>query len=227
MFRNKPLAQPHRVRRLAYGLTALSLACTGCKAFSGGSTDRPASGSRGDPILGMRLPPQGVPGPDKGDLAGTKRDPLLTSPAGRAPNNPNGQANKSATGEVSALPPRLGIPDDTRVPFRPGIESSPAALAAGVKADDTLTINRRPIAASIGGSTDAKSDEVYAKATRQLRDYNATWTTPVKTDAGYSVAVQRSQSAKNDGPVRKYQGVGTTPTAALQSAAEQIRNDLR
>jgi len=227
MFRNQPLAQSHRTRRVAAGLTALTLSLTGCKAFSGGSADRPASGGRGDPILGMRLPPQDVPVGGKSDLAGGKKDPLFTSPAGRGRDNPPGHATKAAAGEVSSLPPRSGPTDDDRVPYRPGVEASPAALAVGPKTDDTLTINRRPTPASIGGTGDGKPDDPYAKATRLLRDYNATWATPVKTDDGYSVAVQRSQSAKNAGPLRKYQGVGATPTAALQSAAEQIRNDLR
>ncbi len=228
MFRHKPLAQSHRVRRLL-GLAVLAASFTGCKAFTGGggSTDRPASDKRGDPILGMRLPPQDVPVGGKADLAGTKRDPILTSPAGRARDNTNGHANKSGPGEVSALPPRSGTLDDGRAPYRPGVEASPAALAATPKSDDTLTINRRATPASIVTPDDGKAESLYAKATRQLRDYNATWATPVKTDGGYSVTVQRSQSAKSDGPYRKYQGVGATPTAALQSAAEQIRGDVR
>ncbi len=227
MFRHKPLAQPPRVRQLL-GLAVVAASLTGCKAFSGGgSTDRPAADKRGDPILGMRLPPQDVPVGGKTDLAGTKRDPILTSPSGRARDKDSGHANKAAPGEVSSLPPRLGIPDDGRTPYRPGLESSPAALASGAKVDDTLTINRRAIPASIVNTTDTKADETYSKATRLLRDYNATWATPVKTDGGYTVTVQRSQSAKSDGPFRKYQGVGATPTAALQSAADQIRGDAR
>ena len=228
MFRTKPLAQSHRVRRLV-GLAVVAASFTGCKAFSGGgsSPDRPAADKRGDPILGMRLPPQDVPVGGKADLAGTKRDPILTSPSGRGRDNPSGHANKSGPGEVSALPPRLGLPEDSRAPYRPGVEASPAALAAAPKPDDTLTINRRAIPASIVAPDDGKADSLYAKATRQLRDYNATWATPVKTDGGYSVTAQRSQSAKSDGPYRKYQGVGATPTAALQSAAEQIRADVR
>ena len=227
MFRNKLLAQSHRVRRLL-GLAVIAASLTGCKAFNGlGSGDRPASDKRGDPILGMRLPPQDVPVGGKADLAGAKRDPILTSPSGRGRDSSGGHANKSGPGEVSSLPPRLGSPEDARTPYRPSVETSPAALAAGPKPDDTLTINRRAIPASIVTPDDGKADALYAKATRQLRDYNATWATPVKTDAGYTVTVQRSQSAKSDGPYRKYQGVGATPTAALLSAAEQIRGDVR
>jgi len=228
MFRNKPLAQPHRVRRIL-GLVVIASSLTGCKAFNGGSGDRPAADKRGDPILGMRLPPQDVPvGGGKADLAGTKRDPLYTSPADRGRDKSSGQASKSGGGELSSLPPRQGASIDTRMPYRPGVEASPAALASGAKADDTLTMNRKATPASIVTPSDAKVEETYTKATRLLRDYNATWDTPEKTDGGdYSVTVKRSQSARNDGPFRKYVGVGATPAAALQSAADQLRRDLR
>jgi hypothetical protein len=225
---SRPQSRRARLGRVAVGLALVSLPGGGCKHSGGGnSSDRPTTGAtRGDPLLGMRLPPQDVPIGGKPEFARNGRDPLLM-PRGESPltENPTKQASTAAPGEVSSLPPRRNNSDDSTrrsvpAPYRPGLEASPSALAAGTNGDDTLSMGREP-----HGKRASESE--YERAVRLLRDSHTTWTTPVRTKTGYAVTAKRSQSITQVGPVREYRGTGETPAAALMSVVEQVRDDRR
>lgn len=220
------LARPHfRATLLACGVMLVAAPGVGCKSAGGGRGESSSTPrSKGDPILGMRLPPQGVPVPGRGELAGERRDPILSSPAGRERDKPNGDKADTGgrgTGDVSALPPRTGAEasataGDGRVPYRPSLAETPAALTNRHKLGDDTTTQR-------GTSNPTEPDRIA----RQLKSWGATWQPPTPTTSGYSVTVTVPQGAKSTGAVRRYDGSGDSAAAALQSAYEQVRDDKR
>ena len=229
---------PQRVIRcVAVLLLATSVATAGCKWLGGGSgggnSDSPRS--NGDPLLGNRIPPQDVPVPERGGYARDRKDPLLTSPAGRDKGKSGDRAgSKGDSNDVSALPPRAS----GKEPYRPTLETTPAALAGGLIPDKELSMDRRPptpatggtgpvpLTASIPGSTKPSGfGDGFDVATKYLKATGAKWDGPFKEGEQYVVRVSVPISQDQPAPVRRYEGMGATPAAAIQQAVEQIRTD--
>jgi hypothetical protein len=192
--------------------------CTnvGCKWFGGsGSSSREPNFSKGDPLLGMRLPPQNVLGPDKSDVAKDRRDPILTSPASR-------ERDKPTRPNENDLPPRAGMDLKSEVP------PVPAALANPRKTSDELKIERKPkpidLTTAIPGSN---MGDGYEQISGTLKRLGAKWEKPSHSNDGYVMSVDVPQSRMKDSPVRRYMGVGPTPAAALRAAHEQIKSDQK
>lgn len=187
-------------RRLLLTLTSAAAAAAGCKSLTRGDADAAPTRSA-DPLMGMRIPPQsGVP--TKDPYADRTRDPLLTTPAGRG-----------RRGDPDALPPRTAN-DPGREPYRPTLETTPAALA-GFTPDADLTLIR---------GTPADTKAVAGGAADKLRALGATVDAPARTAGGYAVVV--TVPLKGDPPgTRRYTGTGATPAAAAESALAQVTAD--
>lgn len=209
----RPFARPALTAAL---VAALGGTPVGCKWFGGGKDSEAAPKTAGDPLLGMRIPPQDVPTRDRGSPAGGKRDPLMTTPAGRRPRP-----------DSDALPPRTSN-DPGRPPYRPSTATTPAALA-GFAPDADLDLNRRP-AKPDGDSTGpvplkpVKLGTAYDKLAAQLKAAGATLAGPTKTGSEYTL--RATVPTEGDPPgSRSYDGVGATAVAAAESALEQIQAD--
>ncbi|MGL6076941.1 MAG: hypothetical protein ACRC8S_22525 [Fimbriiglobus sp.] len=186
----------------------------GCKWLGGDSKPSEPLRAKGDPIFGLRLPPQGVLGPEKDDVAKDRRDPILTSPASRDRSKPS----------EADLPPRAGM--EVKPEFRP----VPAALANPRKPSDELTIERKPKtseSAAIPLAIPANMGEGYEEVIGALKRLGAKWTKPSHTNEGFTVNVDVPQSLAKSSPMRRYMGLGETPAAALKSALEQIKSDSK
>jgi hypothetical protein len=191
----------------------------GCKAFDrdgrgtgtgrvkdGGTGNRHGSDvASGDPLLGGKyIPKQDIPIPGR-DEAIEKRDPLL-----RASN-------------------------DRREPFRLGPENTTAALA-GKPQDDVPRLDDRrmpneagrgpvPFKAPDGTRADAPTASLPTLDTQldTLRSWGARFGEPQRDSNGeYSFACELPGG---DGPVKRYEGVGRSPTAAVFQVVDQIRTD--
>lgn len=201
-------------RLLLAGIGAVALVGgNGCRLFEK-SQDGGTGNSRGsdvasrDPLFGGRLiPKQDIPIPGKSDLAESK-DPLLR--AGSASN-------------------------DRREPFRLGPENTSAALA-GKPRDDVPAIDDRP-----GSNNAGRGPVPFAKRTDgpltasipnvdnqldDLRRMGAKFGSPTK-DANGEYVFSAEVTLATDGPTRRYEGAGTSPGAAVQQVAEQIKSDRK
>ena len=136
--------------RTTWILVAVLLAA-GCKSGGGGGKGE-ALASRGDPLLGARIPPQNLPVSGKDSYTSReKRDPLLGFPS--APDKPRDEkvSKPVKDGTTSSLP--RNTKDD---PFRRGVGSTPAALAGHIEPDESgLSIgDRRPTVIPAGAVRD-------------------------------------------------------------------------
>lgn len=211
----RPFVRPALTAALA---AALGLTPAGCKWFGGGKDGEATPKTAGDPLLGMRIPPQDVPTRDRGGVAGGKRDPLMTTPAGRRPRP-----------DSDALPPRTSN-DPGRPPYRPSLATTPAALA-GFAADADLDLNRRPPNSSTDGDgtgpvplKPAALGAAYDKLAAELKAAGATLAGPTRTGDGYTLRATVPTDGDPPG-TRSYDGVGPTAAAAAESALEQIKGD--
>ncbi len=157
----------------------------GCRNSGGGLFSRRENPdgnlmSRGDPLLGgTRIPPQNLPLPgQEGYGARGARDPLLGSPASR--DDEDGQA-KQPRPNGSAL--RRPTKDQ---PFRPGPETTPAALAGHLVPDDTLSIgDRRPRGQTASQPRDDGPD--FVRLEDEFKRLGATLSEPAQVSGGYEV----------------------------------------
>ena len=201
-------------RLLLAGLAAVALVgANGCRLFESsrdGGTGNSHSGdvASRDPLFGGRLiPKQDIPIPGKSDLAGSK-DPLLR--AGSASN-------------------------DRREPFRLGPENTSAALA-GKPRDDVPAIDDRPGSNNAGRGpvpftkrNDGPLTASIPNVDNQLDDLRrmgAKFGSPTK-DANGDYTFSAEVTLTTDGPTRRYEGAGTSPGAAVQQVAEQIKSDRK
>jgi len=203
------------------GLAAL-LALAGCKSTKDG--DAAPTGGRRDPLVsGPRIPPQNVPLPERGGVAGaknTKSDPLLERPVGR------GGSGYSDD------------PERFKGTFIPGAGSTPAAMASKFKDGDDLKIDdtddRVPLRPAGGTAGDrvtpaaavveppADLDPLYA----QLQRYDvAAADRSLKQENGRYVF--RAAVPLRSGAKRHYEGIGTTPTEAVKQVLDQVATDPR
>ena len=216
-------------RRLATLALALAFApAGGCKWLAAGRDDKAAAPApkSGDPLLGGRIPATDVPTRDP--VAGTPRDPILSTPASRR-NHP----------DPSDLPPRT-VNDPGRPPYRPGLSTTPAALA-GLSAEADLDLNRnsppaipKPISPSPGVSGGVSAGPVPLKPTgfgpgfdqlmTRLKAAGATIEGPFKQGADFTLRATVPLDGDTPGS-RSYDGIGPTAAAAAESALEQIKSD--
>ncbi len=211
----RSLARPALAAAL---VAALGGTPAGCKWFGGGKDGEAAPKATGDPLLGMRIPPQDVPTRERGTPAGGKRDPLMTTPAGRRPRP-----------DSDALPPRTSN-DPGREPYRPTLATTPAALA-GFTPDADLDLNRLPPKPAGGDAGPVPLKPVtlgaaYDKVAAQLKAAGATLAGPTRTKDEYTL---RATVPTDDDPpgTRTYDGVGPTAVASAESVLEQIEADRR
>jgi hypothetical protein len=201
-------------RLLLAGLGVVALAgAPGCRLFEK-SADGGTGNSRGsdvasrDPLFGGRLiPKQDIPIPGKSDLAESK-DPLLR--AGSASN-------------------------DRREPFRLGPENTSAALA-GKPRDDVPAIDDRPSSNNAGRGpvpfTKRNDGPIAASIPNvdnqldELRRMGAKFASPTR-DANGAYTFSAEVMLTADGPTRRYEGAGTSPGAAVQQVADQIKSDRK
>jgi len=223
-----------RCRRIATIVAALLPVMVGCKAINEGRELKSTTAApKPDPIYGMRLPPQDVPITGKTETAAEIGDPLYRFPktADAKPSTDRaGPAKpaKTVTSDVSAIPPRKPGP------YSPTAADTPAALAGGLKND--LRIERRPnpdsarkpavipVAAAIRPTGFGESFDDYAA---RLKAMNAKWSDPIRRGEGYAVLVDVPIGKTAPGPLRRYEGQGATPTAALKSALDQVTSDRK
>ena len=218
----------------------------GCKNSRGGWL-RGGGGSaddgiaRNDPLLGgARIPPQNLPIPGK-DSYGSRgtRDPLLVSPAGledrgtkATQQTPDKPANAKGDGTTASRP------RDGREPWRPGPEATNAALAAGLRPDDSvLSIgDRRPVGTPASNPVPLRPRGTPASATAgaaagiesftaALQQLGAKWEPPVRDGDLFVMRADVPIAADAPGLVRRYEGAGPTPAAAAQQLVEQVRGD--
>lgn len=212
--------------RTSWILVAVLLAA-GCR--SGGSGGGGSSGaglmSRGDPLLGARIPPQNLPTSGKDSYtAGGKRDPLLGLPSDDKPARDERvvKPTKEKDGTTSSLP--KNTKDD---PFRRGVTTTPAALAGHIEPDDAgLSIgDRRPkvIPASAVRENDAAFDTIAA----ELRKLGAKVGEPERETGQFIVRCEVPINADDPGRLRWYEGAGTTPAAAAKQILDQVKTDRR
>jgi hypothetical protein len=203
----------------------------GCKWINPSKSDNSLQASRpkGDPILGMRLPPQNVLGPDDGKYARDRGDPILTTPASRDRSKDTDHAGPSdkPKGDISGLPPRSGM--DSGVPYRPSLANTPAALTNSHRPSDELTIDRKPatLGRDLGFQKPSGFGESFDEIARELKKLGATWQRPVKDFDGYTISVDMPQGKAANGPIRRYMGAGTTASLAMKAAQDQILADMK
>lgn len=223
---------------------ALITGSVGCRSSRGGSGGNAGPGggiASSDPLLGgARIPPQNLPVPGK-DSYGSRgtRDPLLISPTGledrgqkATQQNPDKPTNSKGDGTAASRP------RSRREPWRPGLEATNAALAAGLRPDDsTLSIgDRRPVGATASTSVPLRPRAVPTSATTEspngyesliaaLKQTGAKWEPPMRDGDGYVMRADLPVSSDTPGLVRRYEGAGPTPAAAAQQLLDQIRSD--
>lgn len=209
----------------------------GLGLFDRGGDSGGAVASRGDPLLGGKIPPQNLPVHSKDGLA-SRGDPLLGTPAGRGVDTPPektektdkvGQRKKNpGEGGDAALPPRRDEP------YRPSRETTNAALAAGRidPNDPKLAIDpdRRPRATPAafiprGEPTGRTFDEIAGELKNQ---YEALVGSPERDrDGNYVVRAEVPIDAGQPGRLRAYEGSGPTAAAAAKQVLDQVRDDRR
>jgi hypothetical protein len=172
----------------------------------GGTGNRHGSDvASGDPLLGGKyIPKQDIPIPGR-DEAIEKRDPLLRASS------------------------------DRREPFRLGPENTTAALA-GKPQDDVPRLDDRrtpndasrgpvPFKAPDGARADAPTASLPTLETQYdtLRSWGARFTEATRDARGdFSFTCELPGG---DGPVKRYEGVGRSPAAAVYQVVDQIRSD--
>jgi hypothetical protein len=194
--------------------------------------------SRGDPLLGGRnIPPQNLPVHTREGVA-ARGDPLLGSPAGRGVDTPPaertdrvGQRKRSNTADPgdAALPPRRR--DE---PYRPGRESTNAALAAGRldPADPKLAIDPDPRPRATPAAFVPRGDgggRTFDQLAAELKDRYAALVGPAERDrdGGYVVRAEVPIDPGQPGRLRAYEGTGPTAAAAVMQVLDQVRDDRR
>jgi hypothetical protein len=215
-------APRRRLRPAALAALCAAVFLVGCKSSGGGGVFGRRSNpdgsltSRGDPLLGgARIPPQNLPVPGReGYGARQRRDPLLGSPAGR-------DGSDERAGKDSAKGSAIRRPTKDQ-PFRPGPETTNAALAGHLIPDDTLSIGDRRTPGRTASQVRDDSPE-YERAADELRRLGATVDEPVRADNGYEV--RASVPLGEAGRVRQYTGTGPTAAAAVKQVVDQIRSD--
>lgn len=239
---------PRRLPRAAAWVAACAILLAGgagCRNARGGWLRGGGGGSgdgiaRHDPLLGgARIPPQNLPIPGK-DAYGSRgtRDPLLVSPTGRddhdrkaTQQNPDNPPNTKAGGSAARS-------RDSREPWRPGLEATNGALAAGLRPDDSvLSIgDRRPVGATASRPVPLRPRAEPAPAavsapagiesyTAVLQHLGAKWDGPVREGDVFVMRADVPVSADSPGLLRRYEGAGPTPAAAANQLVEQVRGD--
>jgi hypothetical protein len=193
---------------------ALAAAPGGCRLFKSSDSGGGPSSRGNDPLLGRYIPKTNLPVSDR-DAAGRGRDPLYSTPAGRDKGGDREKDEPSARAD--------------REPYRPGIETTVAGLAAGRADDTSLSIGERPDRRS-GGATAGRGPVPLTapgveSVAAELRRLGATVTEPVREGGEY---VMRADVAPPDGGrVRRYEGAGGTPAAAARQLLDQVREDAK
>lgn len=207
--------------RTSWILVAVLLAA-GCRSGGGGEKGAGLM-SRGDPLLGGRIPPQNLPvrGNDSYTADG-KRDPLLGLPSDDKPTRDErvGKPTKEKDGTTSSLP--RNTKDN---PFRRGVTSTPAALAGHLEPDDSgLSIgDRRPTVIPAGVVRDGAFDTIVA----ELRKLGAKVGEPEREKGQFVVRCEVPIDTDDPGRLRWYEGAGATPAAAMKQLLDQVKADRR
>lgn len=171
-----------------------------------------------DPLFGDRIPKQNLP-TRSSDAVGTKnRDPLFglppsgeTNPIERAVN----PEKKGATSRNGSIYPE---------PFRPGRETTNAALAQGVIAPDDSTMSIGP-RRSPGAVTSSRTLQTYEQMVSELRRYGARIGEPTREKGNYVIRAEVPLDVEIVGPSRWYEGYGQTPAVALRQILDQVQAD--
>jgi hypothetical protein len=109
-------------------------------------------------------------------------------------------------------------------PFRPGPETTNAALASHLVPDDTLSIgDRRPSGQTASRPREDSPD--FDRAADELRRLGATVGEPTRTSSGYEVWA--SVPLNDAGQLRQYTGAGPTAAAAVKQVLNQVRGDRK
>lgn len=201
----------------------------GCKSAGGSrAPDNATPVSRtSDPLLGGKIPPQNLPVPGKDSYGSRdKRDPLLVAPADQPPDFGTDRTDRTKPppdNKTASLPPTV---KSSKEPFRPGKSTTPGALAAaGSLPTDGTTLaipDPRPAATPLLRS-DATADS-YDRIAAELRRYGATFGDPVVDNREY--VFRADVPLDGPGRVRRYEGVGSSSSAAAQQVLDQVRADL-
>jgi hypothetical protein len=218
-------------------LTACLTLCVlnGCRLFErdgkngGFGTGRIKDGGSGnthgsdvasrDPLFGGRMiPKQDIPIPGKSELA-SDRDPLLRNASGSAnndrkepfylkPENTTAALAGSQREDVPKLDDRKSPTGDSgRVPFKPSTDRD--------RASDSRSRDSAPLTASL-----PSLDMQY----EFLKRINAKYSEPTRDRSGdYFFTAEVLGS--DDLPARRYEGVGSTPAAAVFQVVEQIKSE--
>jgi hypothetical protein len=206
-------------RAAVAGLACAALGGTGCHVFdkNSGSGGKIARGDdRPDPLLGSRIPATDLPLPGRDGYGKERKDPLLGSPVRQ-----DKEERASRVGE--------------REPFRPGASETAAALAGRLKPEQTgLSIGDRrvpgtpadggpvPLRPADGGTAGGLS---YADVTEGLKKFGATFSEPVREGNDYVFRADVPLEGGGDGPMRRYEGAGASPSAAAKQVLDQIKSD--
>jgi hypothetical protein len=209
--------------RTTWILVAVLLAA-GCKSSGGGGAKSAGLMSRGDPLLGARIPPQNLPTSGKDAYTSReRRDPLygIPSTAEDKPRDEKVSKPLNEKGNATSSLPR-NTKDD---PFRRGVTTTPAALAGRIEPDDsTLSIgDRRPTVIPAGAVRDGSFDAVAA----ELRKLGAKVGEPEREKGRFVVRCEVPIDADDPGRLRWYEGAGSTPAAAAKQLLEQVTADRR
>lgn len=233
------------IRTVVVVVCAATLLQAGCKSTSRdkggllgfGLVSRPGGSnqlSRVDPLLtGGRIPPQDLPLPGKEAVASENRDPLYGLPTGAGdrpePTKQAGRTNTDATpGAIDAA-----LPPPPREPYRPGRNTTAAALAGRLNPrDPTLAIGDQP--PPIGTPTNGGSPVRPASGTQSvqdqadvLRQMGAHVALPVREGDVYIARAEVPIDPDHPGRLRAYEGGGRSPEAAMKQLYDQVRGDRR
>jgi hypothetical protein len=219
-----------RVRNLSRWACIAGLAglfvLSGCKSRDGNGGGVGGLGSSGgkqrDPLVygPSRIPPQNVPLPERDGVGSKDRDPL-TAPVGRA-------GDKSGS----------GYSDDPRRfqgTYIPGPGTTPAALAAKLRDDDTLKIdtpdNRVPLkptgAVIPAGATLPSNTEADGALAELERQYGVKREDRSLIQENGEYIFRASVPISGNGAKRQYTGVGTTAAEAVKQVLDQVVADRR
>lgn len=198
-----------------------AFALSGCKSRDGNGGSVGGTGSSGgkvrDPLVygPSRIPPQNVPLPERG-VGSKDRDPL-TAPVG-----------KTGSG-YSDDPQRF------KGTYIPGPGTTPAALAARTRDDDTLKIdtpdNRVPLrqtgAVIPAGATEVGSPDVDGLLRELETKYGVKREDRSLLQEDGEFTFRASVPISGNGAKRQYTGVGTTAKDAVKQVLDQVAADRR
>lgn len=225
---------------------AVAISVTGCRSNKGGFGSSFARNN--EPLLGDRIPPQDLPIPARGDVYGSnnRADPLLDPGAlptssgstgtGTAKGTDNGKSDRAGNDMPKPKEAASRMPPPDR-PYRPGRESTTAALAALPIDDTDLSIGPRGGVVPAGGITASipgrQRDDLpastngfnYDQIVDQLNRMGAKFSRPERDNGLYHFHCDVPVRGAMPGVVRRYEGTGSSPAAAAKSVLDQLRAD--